>query len=175
MKQLFDVYLTNKENTARFYLGTKGKRPLVFLGLNPSTANQEKSDRTITKVKTFAKNFGYDSFIMINLYSIRNTDPNKLPLKLDSVMHTENIKQIKKLLKKYKRPDLVACWGTKINLREYLTLCSQDIFKSIRPQIGNIYRLGELTENGYPRHPSRIGYNLKLTIHEVSSYLNNYS
>ena len=170
VKTIFDLYLANKDNTARYYLGTRGKNPLIFIGLNPSTANSEKSDRTITKVRNFAKNFGYDSFIMLNLYPLRSTDPNKLPLRHNPRLHNENIKIIKRLLKNYNQPAIVGCWGTKIITRPYLVTCYQEIFKSIEPIVGNVYSLGELTEHGHPRHPGRIGYECNLNELSVYNY-----
>lgn len=148
----------------------KGKKPLIFIGLNPSTANSEKPDRTITKVLNFTENFGYDSFIMINLYPFRTPYPSQLPAKLDLTLHSENIKQIKKLLKKYKKPDIVACWGAKINARPYLLTCYQEIFKSIKPLVGNVYSLGKLTKHGHPRHPSRISYKNRLNNFKCTNY-----
>lgn len=162
-KKIFEVYLANKKNIAGFYLGTEGENPLIFLELNPSTDNQEKSDRTITNVSRFADRFGYDSFLMINLYPYGSTDLNKLPIILEPKLHPVNIKNIKKPLKMYKKPDIVPCWGTKIILRTYLITRYQEIIKSINLLIGKIYRLGELVKNGYPRYPSRISYNVKLS------------
>ncbi|NMB82013.1 MAG: DUF1643 domain-containing protein [Ignavibacteria bacterium] len=169
---LFPVYKTNKDNTARFCLGTEGRKPLIFCGLNPSTATKEKSDPTISKVQAFARKFGYDSFLMINLYSLRSTDPTKLPKSFDKRLHNENISVLLSYLsKKDSRFDMVVCWGNKIESREYLYYCFKDIWKNCNQHIKNTYRLGDLTVLNHPKHPSRIGYENKLKQFNIDKYL----
>ena len=169
---LFPIYKTNRDNSARFYLGTKGEKTLIFCGLNPSTATMEKSDPTISKVKNFASKFGYDSFLMINLYSLRSTDPSKLPNILEKKLHQENITALRSYLSKNNsRFDLVVCWGNKIESREYLYYCFKDIWKNCSQHIKNTYRLGDLTVLNHPKHPSRIGYENKLKQFNIDKYL----
>ena len=62
------------ENTHRYVLASKGIKPLVVIGVNPSTANEHKPDPTIRKVMGFAERNKYDSFVMLNLYAQRSTD-----------------------------------------------------------------------------------------------------
>lgn len=51
-------------------------KPLVmFIGLNPSTANEAKSDPTITRVKSFARHWGYGGVYMMNLFAIVSSKP----------------------------------------------------------------------------------------------------
>ena len=52
---MFDIYEANLDNSARFVIGEAGSRPLHIIALNPSTADQNKSDTTITKIKNFSK------------------------------------------------------------------------------------------------------------------------
>tara|TARA_R110000787_G_scaffold42161_3_gene103679 strand:+ start:2785 stop:3021 length:237 start_codon:yes stop_codon:yes gene_type:complete len=76
---MYDLYQCNSDDSARFILGKNGARKLFVVGLNPSTANKEKSDTTVAKVETVARNNGFDGFVMANLYPLRSTDPNELP------------------------------------------------------------------------------------------------
>lgn len=168
---LFPVYKESEDNKSRFYLGEKGSKVLVFCGLNPSTATKEKSDTTISKVKQFSKNYGYDSFLMINLYPFRSTDPDKLPLELDEELHKENIKNIKKILKYYKQSDLLVCWGDKVHSRYYLNECFADLWRETEESFKGVYQIGDLTQAGEPRHPSRLPYSLKLTKFDIKKYL----
>lgn len=48
---------------------------IQFIGLNPSTADEMKDDRTITRIKTFARDWGYGCVMMTNLFAFRATDP----------------------------------------------------------------------------------------------------
>lgn len=51
---------------------------MVFIGLNPSTADEEMDDPTIRKCINFAKGWGYGEIIMVNLFAFRSTDPSLL-------------------------------------------------------------------------------------------------
>jgi len=54
-------------------------KPLVmFIGLNPSTANQTTDDPTIRRVKRFAKDWGYGGVYMMNCFPYVSTNPDDL-------------------------------------------------------------------------------------------------
>ena len=69
------LYEKNRNNTARYILGETGKKPLVCVGINPSTAAPNNLDRTLTNVKRFSELNGYDGWLMLNVYPQRSTDP----------------------------------------------------------------------------------------------------
>jgi hypothetical protein len=50
----------------------------MFIGLNPSTANETSNDNTITKVCKIAKHNGYGGVYMMNLFAIVSSDPKVL-------------------------------------------------------------------------------------------------
>lgn len=53
--------------------------PLVlFIMLNPSTADHEKDDATIRKCRVLAKNWGFAGMKVCNLFPFRATDPKEL-------------------------------------------------------------------------------------------------
>ncbi len=55
------------------------KKPfLMFIGLNPSTANAESDDNTIRKIKAIATSNGFGGVYMTNLFTFISTDPKKL-------------------------------------------------------------------------------------------------
>jgi hypothetical protein len=55
------------------------EKPLVmFIGLNPSKANESESDNTITKVKKIASHNGFGGFYMMNCWAYISTDPKLL-------------------------------------------------------------------------------------------------
>ena len=58
----------------RFVLEQPGKKMLLVVGLNPSTADETHPDPTTHKVMGFAEGGGYDGFAMLNLSSERATD-----------------------------------------------------------------------------------------------------
>ncbi len=68
----------------RHALGRHWDRSLgfvLFIGLNPSTADAEKDDPTIRKCMGFARRWGLGGIEMCNLFDWRATDPKKLPRK----------------------------------------------------------------------------------------------
>lgn len=55
-----------------------GKRYVLFIGLNPSTADETTDDPTIRRCIRFAKQWGYSSMCMCNLFAFRATDPRDM-------------------------------------------------------------------------------------------------
>jgi hypothetical protein len=52
--------------------------PLMFIGLNPSTADENQTDPTVKKCRDWAKEWGYSGIIMCNAFALRSTDPRAL-------------------------------------------------------------------------------------------------
>ena len=50
----------------------------MFVGLNPSTADEIKDDPTSRKCMRFAQSWGYGGIILANLFAYRATDPREL-------------------------------------------------------------------------------------------------
>src|SRR5436309_3459089 len=50
-------------------------KTVVFIGLNPSTADDVRDDPTIRRCIGFAKSWGGSTLIMVNLFALRSTDP----------------------------------------------------------------------------------------------------
>jgi hypothetical protein len=51
---------------------------IMFCLLNPSTADETVLDPTLRRVMNFSKDWGYDGFVVTNLFGLRSTDPQKL-------------------------------------------------------------------------------------------------
>lgn len=50
----------------------------LFIGLNPSTADEVEDDATIRRCVGYAKRWGYGALCMVNLFAFRATDPRML-------------------------------------------------------------------------------------------------
>lgn len=57
---------------------TPGNRTVVFVGLNPSTADALKDDPTIRREVGFAMRWGFNRLVKLNLYAYRETKPKKM-------------------------------------------------------------------------------------------------
>lgn len=57
----------------------------VFIGLNPSTADATEDDPTLRRCLSFARDWGYGSLLLVNLFSLRATDPRALKQAADPV------------------------------------------------------------------------------------------
>lgn len=61
-------------------------RPKVmFIGLNPSTADEVEDDPTIRRCIGFANSWGYGGIVVANLFGFRATDPTALQKATDPI------------------------------------------------------------------------------------------
>ena len=51
---------------------------VLFIGLNPSTADETLDDRTIRRCIAFARDWGYARLHMANLFAFRATEPRDM-------------------------------------------------------------------------------------------------
>jgi len=65
---------------------------VLFVGLNPSTANEYSDDPTLKRCCAFAEKWGYGGMYFCNLYSYVSTDPGLLSFK--EALHAANIPAI---------------------------------------------------------------------------------
>ena len=129
----------------------KKKKYVLFIGLNPSTANEEEDDPTIRRCVNYSKDWGYGGFIIVNLFAYRTTLPSNLK-KVKYPVGSENDKYIVKLSKK---ADItVAAWGDNGNLY------NRD--KQVLSLVPNLLCL-KINKSGQPAHPLYLKKDLKLT------------
>lgn len=84
------------------------KPAVAFIGLNPSTADENLDDTTIRRCVSFAQSWGCGSLYMLNLFSLRATDPNVM--KAHVTPNTEENNQW--LLELARQSEIVvAAWG----------------------------------------------------------------
>ena len=57
------IYAPNFYSEYRYILGTRGKKPLICIGINPSTARPDALDNTLKSVERIALGNGFDSFV----------------------------------------------------------------------------------------------------------------
>jgi hypothetical protein len=81
---------------------------VVFVGLNPSTADDSVNDPTVRRCISIAKDLGFGSLSLINLFAARSTDPKALRDFADPIGIGNNT-----VLKKHARDSSIkiAMWG----------------------------------------------------------------
>ena len=92
------LYAPNFYCDYRYILGTRGQRPLICVGINPSTAAPDALDPTLQSAQRIALNNGYDSFLMFNVYAQRATDPDAMEKVCNPLLHRENMEAFRYIL-----------------------------------------------------------------------------
>lgn len=116
--------------------------PLVmFIGLNPSTANETDNDPTIKSVIRIAKHNGYGGVYMMNCFPYVSTDPKQLYGCNHSVYNEEWLRGTF-----LKCKDVVFAWG---NFEVVQKLGVDFILSRLFPDALAL----QLNKNGSPKHP----------------------
>ena len=115
----------------------------MFIGLNPSTADETEDDPTIRRCINFAKSWGFGGIHMLNLFAFRATLPSDMKAAADPIGPENN-----EFLTMYaKQSEKIVCaWGVngKFKSRDgYVTAMLSDF---------DLFCLGS-TNTGQPKHP----------------------
>ena len=128
-----------------------GPRPdtVVWIMLNPSTADAQEDDPTIRRCMKFTQRLGYEAMIVENLFAYRATDPDKL-VEIGggyTAIGPENASQVAQSCVAGKI--LIAAWGT---LHKKLRQGARTVIVPLREKGLKFSCLGK-TRDGSPRHP----------------------
>ena len=165
------LYAPNFYCDYRYILGTRGKNPLIFIGINPSTAQPGDLDNTLKSVERIALHNGYDSFIMFNVYAQRATDPDAMEKTCNLQLHRENLEAFRYVLSISQNPAVWAAWGTIIEKRAYLPDCLRDML-AVGQELGaSWYCAGAVSKKGHPHHPLYLRKDEKLKPFDIDAYL----
>ena len=148
------------DETKRFVLGNTGNKELLAIGLNPSTANEDKLDPTSRNIQTIASNNGCDGWWLVNLYPKRTSKPKNLPKKINKDLAKQNVDFIKQLLSNdsYSISKVICCWGNHIEDHQYLQDQAQKIINLVKESGHQSLCIG-ITESGNPFHPAPMSIN----------------
>ena len=167
------LYVPNYYSEYRYILGTRGRKPLICVGINPSTAAPDDLDNTLKSVERVAHHNGYDSFIMFNVYAQRATDPDDMELNYNQTLHAENMRAFDYALSLDQEgsPAVWAAWGTIIEKRDYLPLCLRDMLAAGDEYGAKWYCAGKVSKKGHPHHPLYLRKDEKIRPFDVAAYL----
>lgn len=121
-----------------------------FIMLNPSTADAEKDDPTIRRCIAFARDWGFGSLIVVNLFAYRSTD--KLMLRTASFPVGE-FNDYYTLAAVAESAITVAAWGDFVPFRR-----DDDVQRLLGK--APVYCLGK-SKKGQPYHPLYLPKDLK--------------
>lgn len=123
---------------------------VVFIMLNPSTADEVQNDPTIRRCIGFAKSWGYGSLAVLNIFAFRSTDPKQL-YECANPEGADNDDHIHRAM--YDAAIAVCAWGTH-GAHKNRGLKVMDL---IPP---NKRRCLKITQDGHPSHPLYLPANL---------------
>ena len=165
------LYVPNSYSEYRYILGSRGKKPLICIGINPSTAAPDALDPTLQSVNRIALSNGYDSFLMFTVYAQRATRPDDMEKTMNPLLHEENRKAFRYLLSLSPQPAVWAAWGNIIEKRDYLTDCMRDFLADGKAVGAKWYTAGPLLKSGHPHHPLYLRRDTKLLEFDIEAYL----
>ena len=166
------LYVPDFYSEYRYILGTRGERPLICIGINPSTAAPDDLDNTLKSVERIALFNGFDSFIMFNVYAQRATDPDDMERVCNPLLHEENMKAFEYVLRLSKeKPAVWAAWGNIIEKRSYLPDCVRSMIALGERYGATWYSAGRISKKGHPHHPLYLKKDTPLDAFDINGYL----
>lgn len=139
---------------------SEGPKKVVYVLLNPSTANESKDDKTLEQCVFFAKREGFDGLELVNLFALRSTKPSVLKDDWVASVGPENDRRIERAAMSATK--IVVAWG------EFNSMGRDQAVLRILRQYGDLYCFG-ITKEGHPKHPCRLAHNTPLQLFMRSS------
>ncbi len=127
----------------------RGSR-LLYIMLNPSTANEVQNDPTVERCERRARHLGFGAFQVTNIFAWRATDPRDLK-KAKEPIGPQNDQT---LIDAADWADqIIAAWGAHGS-----HLGRGPVVGELLRKLGHdLYHLG-LSKHGHPRHPLYVAY-----------------
>ena len=122
---------------------------VMFIGLNPSTANAVDDDPTIRRVKRFANDWGFGGVYMMNLFAFITPYPTELSACEDPL--GDNDGWLEKIGEKCER--VVFAWGAFKEAAER----AEDVAKKFPHGLALV-----INKDGTPRHPLYVKADVEL-------------
>jgi hypothetical protein len=120
---------------------------LLWVMLNPSTADAEADDPTVRRCRGYSEAWGYRGFFtVVNLYALRATDPRRLrdaedPVGPDNDRHVRWAAHLADVI--------VLAWGRDVGPQPGRVA---EVLELLRPYSRKLRALG-YAKSGQPRHP----------------------
>lgn len=128
--------------------------PLIWVMLNPSTADSKADDNTIRVITRFSRGWGYGSLMVVNLFALRATSPKDL-IKHPDPVGPENDDYISKTLQT--GFDVVLAWGANTFARPRVA----ELIPKLKEWTDKPLMCLRVTKDGSPGHPLYVPGNIK--------------
>lgn len=127
------------------------RQHVMFVGLNPSTADETQDDPTVRRCIRYAMAWGFDGLMMMNAFAFRATDPRVMIAEPEPVGPANDFF----LRVEAQRAGLVVvAWGTRArHLNRHNQLLSGPLHRMVHCL--------QQTKDGYPKHPLYLRKDLK--------------
>lgn len=139
---------------------------LVWVGLNPSTADGDTDDPTIRRVADFSERAGFGGLMMVNLFALRATDPKVLLTTPHPLTTNASVDVLEAEIKagaamcgaRFRARDgsiqvvngmVVAAWGSQPQILRQMP----GVTTAVKAWAGDKLRCLGTTKDGSPRHP----------------------
>ncbi len=140
-------------------------KTLVGILLNPSTADADVDDPTSRKSIGFAKLWGCNRLVMLNLWAFRATDPERMKwfARGDGGSSVEERKNLDRIVRELSSNDdmIVLCaWGNDGAFMDRSSVVLTLLYDKVRDRMGqrrNLWCLGK-NKSGEPKHPLYVPY-----------------
>ena len=143
------------DRTHRLYLWRRWNKSLpwvMFIGLNPSTADERLNDPTVRRCIGFADRWGFGGMFMCNAFTLVSTDPGTLNSEVPVVREAHLAMRIIR----GRCREAVAAWGSLITQVE----SGKDRVDRIKHDLSPLHCLGT-TKQGHPCHPLYLPYSVE--------------
>lgn len=130
------------------WMGTYERRTMVFVMLNPSTADATKDDPTIRRCIHFARREGCTRLEVVNLFAYRSPHPSDMRDAMEAgidIGGPENLTHAGPVL--HYAAIVVAAWGANID-----RFPPSDLTRRLASNPIPLHCLGT-TKDGHPKHP----------------------
>jgi hypothetical protein len=122
---------------------------VLWVGMNPSTADADANDPTITREITFTKSWGYSSYIKTNVMDYRATNQKDL---LAAGVEPRSDRNLETIVTWAARADrIVLCYGVLPKQLKHFGLDAVAALKGAG-HASRLFSFGT-SLNGFPRHP----------------------
>jgi hypothetical protein len=145
MGAIFSEDRRHRYTLERFIPDVGRGETVLFVCLNPSTADEVRDDPTVRRCIGYAKRWGFSRLVVCNIFALRSTDPRALyhdpdPIGEDNDRH---------LLEETIQADrIVAAWGAHGGHQ----LRGAAVLQMLLELKRDVHLLGQ-TKDGHPRHP----------------------